>query len=85
MTALGMFLASLILLVPVWLIWRAFSNSRQLERRLLEGDATLLDDDRYKIDRVTLGPAGTELIEDVQFVTVAQVPTQPWQGGNHGQ
>jgi len=85
MTALGMFLASLILLVPVWLIWRAFNNSRQLERRLLEGDATLLDDDRYKIDRVTLGPAGTELIEDVQFVTVAQVPTQPWQGGNHGQ
>ena len=73
MTALGMFLASLILLVPVWLIWRAFNNSRQLERRLLKGDATLLDDDRYQIDRVTLGPTGTELIEDVQFVAVAQV------------
>ena len=85
MTALGMFLASLILLVPVWLIWRAFNNSRQLERRLLKGDATLLDDDRYQIDRVTLGPTGTELIEDVQFVAVAQIPTQPWQGGNHGQ
>jgi hypothetical protein len=51
----------------------------------LKGDATLLDDDRYQIDRVTLGPAGTELIEDVQFVAVAQIPTQPWQGGNHGQ
>ena len=78
---LEMTLASLSLLFPAWLIWRAFSTSRQLELRLAQGDATLINDDRFNIDRVTLGPPGTELIEDVQFVavqtqTVAYV-TQP--------
>lgn len=67
---LEMSLASLSLLFPAWLIWRAFSTSRQLELRLAQGDATLINDDRFNIDRVTLGPPGTELIEDVQFVAV---------------
>ncbi|RJU94056.1 MAG: hypothetical protein DWC03_03480 [Candidatus Poseidoniales archaeon] len=71
---LEMALASLSLLFPAWLIWRAFSTSKQLESRLAQGDATLLDDDRFKIDRVTLGPPGTELIEDVQFVAVQTQP-----------
>lgn len=77
---LEMLLASLSLVFPAWLIWRAFSTSRQLEQRLAKGDATLLNDDRFNIDRVTLGPAGTELIEDVQFVAVqmpSYVPVQP--------
>jgi hypothetical protein len=78
---LEMMLASLILLFPVWLIWRAFSTSRQLELRLAQGDASLLSDDRFSIDRVTLGPPGTQLIEDVQFVamqnTAASFPPQP--------
>ena len=65
-----MSLASLSLLFPAWLIWRAFSTSRQLELRLAQGDATLINDDRFNIDQVTLGPPGTELIEDVQFVAV---------------
>ena len=75
-----MALASLSLLFPAWLIWRAFSTSRQLELRLAQGDASLLDDDRFKVDRVTLGPPGTELIEDVQFVAVqvpSYIPVQP--------
>ena len=83
MSAVGvleMLLASLSLVFPAWLIWRAFSTSRQLEQRLAQGDATLLNDDRFNIDRVTLGPAGTELIEDVQFVAVqmpSYIPVQP--------
>ena len=67
--------ASLSLVVPGWLIWRAFSTSRQLEQRLAQGDATLLNDDRFSIDRVTLGPPGTQLIEDVQFIPVQQIAT----------
>ena len=77
---LEMLLASLSLVFPAWLIWRAFSTSRQLEQRLAKGDATLLNDDRFNIDRVTLGPAGTELIEDVQFVAVqmpSYIPVHP--------
>ena len=77
---LELLLASLSLVFPAWLIWRAFSTSRQLEQRLAQGDATLLNDDRFNIDRVTLGPAGTELIEDVQFVAVqmpSYIPVQP--------
>ena len=65
-----MALASLSLLFPAWLIWRAFSTSRQLEQRLAQGDAALINDDRFNVDRVTLGPPGTELIEDVQVVAV---------------
>lgn len=76
---LEMLLASLSLVFPAWLIWRAFSTSRQLEQRLAQGDATLLNDDRFNIDRVTLGPAGTELIEDVQFVAVQMPPYIPVQ------
>ena len=71
---LEMALASLSLLFPAWLIWRAFSTSRQLEQRLARGDATLINDDRFNVDRVTLGPPGTELIEDVQFVAVQTQP-----------
>lgn len=72
---LEMALASLSLVFPIWLVWRAFSTSKQLERRLAYGDASLLTDDRFRIDRVTLGPPGTQLIEDVQFVSVQQ-PSQ---------
>jgi len=74
-----MLLASLGLLLPAWLIWRAVSTARTLEKRLAQGDATLLKDDRFKVDRVTLGPSGTELIEDVRFVSVVTPPLQ--QGG----
>ena len=75
MVVLEMALASLSLVFPGWLIWRAFSTSRQLELRLAQGDATLLNDDRFSIDRVTLGPPGTQLIEDVEFIPVQQIPT----------
>ncbi|MGB1588273.1 MAG: hypothetical protein ACPHJD_05610 [Poseidonia sp.] len=81
MVVVEMLLASLSLLFPAWLIWRAFSTSKQLEARLSRGDPTLLKDDRFKVDRVTLGPPGTELIEDVQFVTVAQAPVVQQPGG----
>lgn len=75
MAVLEMMLASLSLVFPGWLIWRAFSTSRKLEQRLEQGDAGLLNDDRFSIDRVTLGPPGTQLIEDVQFIPVQQIPT----------
>ena len=80
MVLVEMLLASLSLVFPGWLIYRAFLTSRQLEQRLAQGDATLLNDDRFNIDRVTLGPTGTELIEDVQFVAVqmpSYIPAQP--------
>lgn len=75
-----MALASLGLVFPLWLIWRAFSTSKQLEARLAQGDVSLLKDDRFKVDRVTLGPPGTQLIEDVQFVSVVNVPVEPYGG-----
>jgi hypothetical protein len=83
MVVLEVVLGSLSLAFPAWLVWRALSTSRQLEERLAAGDPTLLSDDRFKLDRVTLGPSGTELIEDVQFVTVATVPLQQPGGGPH--
>ena len=44
------------LVFPLWLIWRASFTSRQLELRLAQGDATLLDDDRFSIDRNAPAP-----------------------------
>jgi len=41
-----------------------------------------LNDDRFTVDRVTLGPPGTHLIEDVQFVVVA--PSSGQEGEHHG-
>lgn len=63
---------------PSWLIWRAYRTSVELDRRLTSGDASLLTDDRFTVDRVTLGPPGTQLVEDVQFVMVA--PPAPNRG-----
>lgn len=76
MELVNIVLGSLSLLFPLWLVWRAFSTSKQLEARLSRGDVSLLKDDRFKIDRVTLGPPGTQLIEDVQFVSVVSVPVE---------
>ena len=56
---------------PLWLIWRAYRTSNDLDHRLSSGDVTLLTDDRYTVDRVTLGPPGTTLVDDVQFVMVS--------------
>ncbi len=74
MSLVEMVFASLGLLFPAWLIWRAISTSRSLERRIAMGDESLLEDDRFSVDRVTLGPPGTQLIENVQFVAVAPQP-----------
>ncbi|MDA8759838.1 hypothetical protein N9M83_06370 [Candidatus Poseidonia alphae] len=78
---LGLFIAGLGLAFPLWLIWRAYSTSKKLEQGLLFGDPALLESDQFKIDRVTLGPQGTQLIENVEFV-MAPVQQQPVvQGG----
>jgi len=70
------------LAIPAGLVWRAYRTSKELEQRLAVGDATLLNDDRFTVDRVTLGPPGTHLIEDVQFVVVA--PSSGQEGEHHG-
>ena len=84
MSLVEMAFASLGLLFPAWLIWRAISTSRSLEHRIAIGDDSLLADDRFSIDRVTLGPPGTQLIENVQFFAVAAQPTStiPLNGGD---
>ena len=78
---LGLFIAGLGLAFPLWLVWRAYATSKHLERGLMSGDSELLSSDQFKIDRVTLGPQGTQLIENVEFV-VAATPTIYPQGGN---
>ena len=74
-TILGLLLAGLGLAFPIWLIWRAYSTSKNLERGLMSGDPKLLDSDQFKIDRVTLGPQGTQLLDDVEFIVATQQQT----------
>jgi hypothetical protein len=72
---LGLFVACLGLAFPLWLVWRAYSTSKKLERGLMTGDPELLGSDQFKIDRVTLGPQGTQLIDDVEFIVAPQPQT----------
>jgi len=78
---LGLFIAGLGLVFPLWLIWRAYSTSKKLERGLMVGDPTLLDSDQFKIDRVTLGPQGTQMIENVEFIVAPVQHQSIVQGG----
>jgi hypothetical protein len=66
--ALGLFIAGLGLVFPLWLIWRAYSTSKKLERGLM-------------IDRVTLGPQGTQMIENVEFIVAPVQHQSIVQGG----
>tara|TARA_B110000444_G_scaffold188927_1_gene178347 strand:+ start:23196 stop:23462 length:267 start_codon:yes stop_codon:yes gene_type:complete len=75
--ALGLFIAGLGLVFPLWLVWRAYSTSKKLERGLMIADPALLDSDQFKIDRVTLGPQGTQMIENVEFVLAPQPQASP--------
>ena len=74
---LGVVIGLIGLAFPLWLIIRAMRTSAALERRLRSNDPTLLDDEKFKIDRVTLGPAGTELTEEVRFVVAPTAPAPP--------
>ena len=79
--ALGLFIAGFGLVFTLWLIWRAYSTSKKLERGLMVGDPTLLDSDQFKIDRVTLGPQGTQMIENVEFIVAPVQHQSIVQGG----
>ena len=72
---LELLVACLGLAFPLWLVWRAYSTSKKLERGLMTGDPELLGSDQFKIDRVTLGPQGTQLIDDVEFVVAPRPQT----------
>jgi len=67
-TFLGVALVGLGLMLPTWMIFRAIHAAYTLERRLAQHDITLLHDHRYNIDTVTLGPPGTQILENVQIV-----------------
>jgi hypothetical protein len=45
------------------------------------GDPALLDSDQFKIDRVTLGPQGTQMIENVEFIVAPVQHQSIVQGG----
>jgi hypothetical protein len=51
-----------------WLIYLAIQREHQLDQRLLTCDTTLLTESGYIIERVTLGPAGSHIIENAQVV-----------------
>ena len=72
---LGLFVACLGLAFPLWLVWRAYSTSKKLERGLMTGDPELLGSAQFKIARVPLGPQGTQLIDDVEFVMAPRPQT----------
>jgi hypothetical protein len=64
-----------------WLLQRAYSKEKALERRLVECDNSLLYEQGYIIERVTLGPHGSQILENAQvvFQPVYQPVYQPQQ------
>ena len=61
-----------------WLLHRAYSKEKDLERRLLQCDTSLLTEQGFTIERVTLGPSGSQIIENAQIVYPQITEPEHW-------
>jgi len=77
-TILSWSLALIPLGIIGWLLQRAYSKEKTLERRLVQCDNTLLYEQGYTIERVTLGPQGSQILENAQVVYQPVYQPQQW-------
>ena len=63
-------IAIICLLLPAWLLWNAWDNSRKLDSRLFFCDDSLLSDSSVKITPVYLAPLGTQVTENARFMVL---------------
>ena len=61
-------LITLSLAVPVAVIWWAVRSHRSINKKIRQGDVSILNDSGFKIKRITQGPPGTQIYDDVTLV-----------------
>jgi len=66
-------LITLSLAAPLAVIWWAISSHRSINKKIQRGDISLLGDSGFKIKRITQGPPGTQIYDDVTLVYPQQV------------
>ncbi len=68
-------LVALLIALPVsisigWFVWYFWNNNRLLDKKLIEGDMSLLTSNNYSISEVIRAPAGSR----VEKVAIQQMP-----------
>ena len=66
-------LITLSLAAPLAVIWWAIRSHRSINKKIQRGDISLLNDSGFKIKRITQGPPGTQIYDDVTLVYPQQV------------
>ena len=61
-------LIMLSLAVPLAVIWWAIRSHRSINNKIQRGDISILSDSGVKIKRITQGPPGTQIYDDVTLV-----------------
>jgi len=61
-------LIMLSLAAPLAVIWWAIRSHRSINKKIQRGDISLLNDSGFKIKRITQGPPGTQIYDDVTLV-----------------
>ena len=61
-------LIMLSLTVPLAVIWWALRSHRSINKKIQRGDISILSDSGVKIKRITQGPPGTQIYDDVTLV-----------------
>lgn len=61
-------LIMLSLAVPLAVIWWALRSHRSINKKIQRGDISILSDSGVKIKRITQGPPGTQIYDDVTLV-----------------
>lgn len=56
------------LAVPLAVIWWAVRSHRLINKKIQRGDISILSDSGVKIKRITQGPPGTQIYDDVTLV-----------------
>lgn len=60
-----------VLLANIWLIIYALRRERRVDRKIKNCDITILDESGITINRITQGPPGTQIQDNVQLAVVA--------------
>ena len=61
-------LITLSLAAPLAVIWWAIRTHRSINKKIQRGDISLLNDSGFKIKRITQGPPGTQIYDDVTLI-----------------
>ena len=61
-------LITLSLAAPLAVIWWAVRSHRSINKKIRQGDVSILNDSGFKIKRVTQGPPGTQIYDDVTLL-----------------